>query len=283
MEQTKKEKISQFIIDNPTLTDSQVASELAVSRSYVTRVREQLHGPKPKIITQVEYVTKHLTPSYMKVAFVVMLALLCTFMKNCSDKDREIFSLSNLAKQNKIESEKWIDLYNKEHIRVQQIELSKEDLRREVERVSYLLSIKPKQIHTVTTSTSSLKFDTIVKVDTFTRDGVQIREFKWSDNYISVSAQLAEESGDIQVSGFDTLTYTEYWKRKNIFSRKNYFVDLSNSNPYIKFSSIKSLTLDKTKPKFIIGPSFGVGYTLKGIQPLVGVSVIYYPISLKFY
>ena len=156
------------------------------------------------------------------------------------------------------------DKYGKEHARTESLVAEHAIMKADLERLSDELGISKGKIRGVKT----------IKVsgsDTFKlKDSVYID--KWNTIII-----ISMDS--VYVAIRDTFQIVDYWDRKWLFARKKYYVDVKNSNPLLKIEKVTSREIRVATPHFIIGPS--VQYSLnKGLYP--GISIIYYPFSLKF-
>lgn len=284
---SKKDRIIEFLQKHPEATDASISNYLTangpqVTLSYVKRVREEYTTlPPTNKTTEIE----RRTHPWVKILIGCLIAFIVVCMKTCNDRKLQLSSLSNQINEANYQSKIWKDKYGKEHITVQQISLLKEDIKRKFDSVGRLLKIKPKQIITVTEGQTQFVFQKELRIDTvWSGDSILSKILEFEDNYIKVKASFFEEDGNIEVSGSDTLKYVEYWKRRWFLGEKRYYIDLTNKSPYIKFTGLKSYTLNKAKPKFLIAPSVGLGYLINGkVLPYIGVSGVYYPISLKFY
>jgi hypothetical protein len=151
------------------------------------------------------------------------------------------------------------DKFNKEHAVAERITVEKYALQNELKWISEELKIKPKQIKGTTRVVTNI--DTFFKVDSF-----------YQDPYI----QIVKIKDTVKLKLTDTLQVVDYWKRKWILSSKKYYVDIKNSNPYVKTTSILAREIKVKKPTILIGPSVNFNGNLS-----VGISILYYPLTLK--
>lgn len=157
---------------------------------------------------------------------------------------------------------RWKDKYGKEHLRSEKLVVDKAIIEAVSVEQARLLKIKPKQIEGSTIVTTETifkeKFDTL-----------------YQDNYIYI--EKTKDSLSLALN--DTLIFTEYWKRTWFLGRKRHFVDLQNKNPYIKLTGLKTIEAKGKSPTIIIGPS--LSYNILTNRPVVGFSLLYYPLTLK--
>ena len=156
------------------------------------------------------------------------------------------------------------DKYGKEHARTESLVAEHAIMEKELNRLSDELGISKKKIR-------GAKTVTVGGSDTFKlTNNVYID--KW--NTIKIVS-----TDSVYVAIKDTFQIVDYWDRKWFLGQKKYYVDVKNSNPLLSVEKVTSREIRVTNPRFIIGPS--VQYSLnKGLYP--GVSIIYYPFSLKF-
>ena len=156
------------------------------------------------------------------------------------------------------------DKYGKEHARTESLVAENAIKESELKALADELNINKNKIRGVKTIS-------VGGSDTFKlKDSVYID--KW--NTIKIVSM-----DSVYVAIRDTFQIVDYWDRKWLFAQKKYYVDVKNSNPLLKIEKVTSREIRVGTPHFIIGPS--VQYSLnKGLYP--GVSIIYYPFSLKF-
>lgn len=196
---------------------------------------------------------------YLKL-FILFLISLVIF-KNCNESKLKKDLQAQLKKINdQYDSTRYYkDIYGKEHAVSEKLYVDRVVLQNEIKWLSKELSIKPKQIK------GSTKITT--KIDTF---------FKFESIYKDPYIKLVKSHDTIRLKLSDTLQVTDYWKRKWIFGQKKYYVDIKNSNPYVKTTSIISKEIKVKKPTILIGPSVLFNGNIS-----VGISILYYPLTLK--
>lgn len=204
-----------------------------------------------------------------KYGYLIACLLISTFIyfNYYIDKKQLINQLSNVEQKLNIaekQSVVWRDKYNVEHRTVEKIRVDYQVLEVEYAEQAKLLGIKPKQIQGQTIVTTETIFEK--QFDTVYRD-----------NYV----YLEKDSNSVKVEMYDTLVFTDYWKRVGFLGLggKRYFKDVSNRNPYIRLTGLKTIEAKPKNPTVIIGPSFG--YDAITNRPTIGVSLIWYPGSIK--
>lgn len=217
------------------------------------------------------------------VVAAVFLTIVC--FKACSSKEKaKDKALSQydkvLDKQIDMDGVKvWKDKYDNEHLRLEKIQIEKVVMEHYADSLASLLKIKPKQVQSVTNIKTQVELREKLVVDTVYIDSTKsYSTFKWSDKWMSIKGDIGK-SDSIYISGVDTLTKTDYWKRKWFLGRKHYYTDISNQNPYIKLNGFKAVELkQKSTPRLGIGPY--VGYDVLSKKPSVGISISYHLIRL---
>lgn len=233
---------------------------------------------------------------------IVIVALWAVFATRQSIVNNDLYE--SQITSDKIEDDQyannlkiWKDKYDKEHTVVEQHRLEKEVFNRYADSASKVLKIKAKQIEGLTQINNSLnikinnlgKDSTIVYIPVRDSSGkvidstpkVKQINFKWDKGlpWISVKGTIGEVDS-IQIQGKDSIGVTDYWKRSWLLGPKHYFVDVTNSNPYIKITGARSVKPIVREPKFLLAPSVQIGwYGGPIIAP--GISFIYYPLSIK--
>lgn len=197
----------------------------------------------------------------------ITVVLLAVFFRGCmeSKHDKRIieeYKASNIHFA--LENMRYIDRYNREHVVAKQAVVDKLILEQQVAEQAALLKIKPKQIKGKTEYITNTEI--IKQVDTVYQD-----------------AWVKIERGDndtIKMNLIDTITLVNYWKRKWFLAPKQQYVDVSNKSPYIRISKVYSIGEKPKQPTFILGPSVQYGFIPN--QANIGISLLYFPLTLKF-
>lgn len=159
----------------------------------------------------------------------------------------------------------WMDKYNNEHLALESIKVKDVVMQLYADSLAHLLNITAKQVQAISNIKTSMEFKNKLKVDTVYIDSThQYQTFVWNDKWISIKGDIGN-TDSILITGTDTLTKVDYWKRKWLLGAKHYYVDISNENPYIKLTGLKSVEIQsKKKTRLGIGPYIGIGYNING-------------------
>ena len=236
---------------------------------------------------------------YRKDAIILILTAVIIFLlspRSC-DSEVAIASSSELTKDLSKDVKFWKDKYDKEHATVEDITLQKEQFEAEVRNLSKILNTKPSSISKVTTivtkgqlsgkltTHTTIPIDTTKKsIDPIKGPLVQSTTFEYQDlPWVDIKGEVGRKDS-IHLAINDTLKVSNYSKKKWLFARKRYFTDVSNTNPHISVKGVRTLGKEIKEPNFVITPSATFGYGLTNPYPQVvfGLTVIYYPFSIKF-
>ena len=103
----------------------------------------------------------------------------------------------------------------------------------------------------------------VVTVDTvFVEKGwMPIYTFRDTSEFYSISGRVSSELALIDDISFpNNVTFSHRWERKNILSKKTYFVEVKNSNPYVQIQGIQNYQLEDEKRFWEMGKFwFAVG------------------------
>ena len=200
-----------------------------------------------------------------EIALIIIIFLVGALMfKSCGKREVE----KRLARyQDMLEDEidstrHYRDAYGKEHAVTEKLYVDNYLVRQNLKEIAYELKIKPKQIKSAGRITNSI--DTFFVVDSF---------------YEDPDIQIVRSHDTINIKLNDTLKIYEYWKRKWFLASKRTFIDVSNTNRYIKVKDINMYAIKPKTPKILIGPSVQYSPLTNNIS--FGVSVLYYPFTLK--
>jgi hypothetical protein len=199
---------------------------------------------------------------------LTLVLLICVFILGVNgyfltkSKNKAIKDFNTLSISSALEIKHWKDDNGRIHATAKNNLIDKLVLEQENIEQARLLKIKPKQIQGKTVYTTNT--DLIVKFDTM-----------YKDNYI----EIEKTKDSLRISMKDTFTKTEYWKRKWFLAPKQYYTDISNTNPYVKVEKITMMTAKKKTPTFIIGG--GVSYNPLVNQFVPSITILYYPLTIK--
>lgn len=198
------------------------------------------------------------------VITILLILLLSSYLLIKSNYEKNEIINQSIDRKNEVVY--WKDRFQKEHATVERIKIQNDKLMNEkVASLAKTLSVKPKNINSVSKFTTETKTPPIYIYDTF-----------YKDPYIDI--RIIRDS--VRMTLFDTLTKTEYSKRKNIFGKKRNYTDISNTNKYVKIKEPITIERGSTRsPKFIIGPSLTWDFINNRYTP--GISILFYPVSIK--
>lgn len=236
------------------------------------------------------------------ISCIVILLLLT--VRKCNEKTEKLYNLQNtidvLNKKYEKGQKIWFDKNLQQHITISQLQIDKSSFEEINKQLAKQLKVKAKNINSVTILTTNTKIekqlliDTLVKVVTLNdilHDTLKQYNFKYSDKWVEVEGCLGDSvncKDSISIQLTDSLIVTIY-KKSHLFKKDVIKVDVLNQNPYVKFTSLSSLSYPLKKPKLGVGLSLGIGYGIQNIttkspypQLQLGISLIYLPLTLKF-
>lgn len=162
-----------------------------------------------------------------------------------------------------LETVHWKDDAGKAHATNKTLIVDKLIMEQENAHLAQQLKIKPKQIKG---ATSYITRTEIVK--------------QFDTSYVDNWIEIYKDKDSIRISMTDTFQYVQYWKKSWFLSRKRYYIDISNSNPYVKVDKIKSLEVGKKDPNFILGLS--TTYDPFSNRLVGGITLMYFPATIRF-
>lgn len=98
------------------------------------------------------------------------------------------------------------------------------------------------------------------------RDSIIYREYKfdWNNKYLTLKGEIGERKLTFDYSYEADFEVTSYWKRKNIFQRKDLVVNMNFSDPNAKVTDMNSVVIKPDPPKFYERTWFKVGIGVVG-------------------
>tara|TARA_Y100001970_G_scaffold224853_1_gene277273 strand:+ start:51 stop:710 length:660 start_codon:yes stop_codon:yes gene_type:complete len=93
-------------------------------------------------------------------------------------------------------------------------------------------------------------FIPVVSIDTLFVDGSSAPIYSFSDTseFYSISGKVNSEFALIQdISFFNDITFSHRWERKNLLSKKTYFVEVKNTNPYVQIQGLQNYEIQDKK------------------------------------
>lgn len=203
-------------------------------------------------MTMIKKIIEWFKTNSNKLLFLLILIVGITITHSLFKRDNDIITSTIIDYQ---EVKKWRDKYNNEHNTVKQLQLDKNNFKKQVDSISKLLEVKPKDINSVTSVTT--KTDTIFKSKLVYIDSLKSFGFSKKDNYLALSGLINREDTiiSVQLITVDTLTFIPYKKRN--FFKETYVVDITNKNPYNKIISGYSYAQTEKIKRWGIGPNIG--------------------------
>lgn len=228
--------------------------------------------------------------------YAIVITLIFIFFYRCNQE-----TISNLTTEVKELRKRpldqdvkfWKDKFDNEHATVEQVHLTDSQMNEYVDSISKVLKIKEKQISNLTLIKTGLKINVpliVEKRDTVylpSENSVVYYEFKYKDKWIDVVGTTGTKNDSVHIAGNDTITNTDYWTRKWFLGSKTWHSDFTNSSPYVKIEGVRKVNRQIKDPTWIIAPSLQGGYQFNTRvdftkpQFRFGVSIIYYPLSIK--
>ena len=133
-------------------------------------------------------------------------------------------------------------------------------------RLQYIAKTKS-QTRVVTTTS----FDSIY-VPVHTTDTIYLNDkwmpvysFRDTSEFYTIAGRVSPESALLEKISFpNTITFSQRWERKKLLSKKTYFVEVENTNPYVQIQGVQNYEIrdeswfwEKNKFWFAIGAGAG--------------------------
>lgn len=193
---------------------------------------------------------------------LIVIGLTAAIMfKSCGKREVEkrLARYEQMLEDQEDSTRHYMDAYGNEHAVTKKLYLENYLVRQDLKAIAEQLKLKPKQVKGATRVHTVL--DTFFVVDSF---------------YSDPDIQIVRSHDTINIKLNDTLKIYEYWKRKWFLASKKTFIDVSNTNHYIKVKDINMYAIKPKTPKILIGPSVNFDGKFS-----VGFSILYYPFTLK--
>lgn len=90
----------------------------------------------------------------------------------------------------------------------------------------------------------------VVSIDTMYVDGnfAPIYSFRDSSEFYSIAGRVSPELALLEsVSFTNDITFSHRWERKNILAKKTYFVEVKNTNPYVRIQGVQNYQIEDEK------------------------------------
>lgn len=108
----------------------------------------------------------------------------------------------------------------------------------------------------------------VVDIDTILIDKQEfpIYSFQDSNEFYSISGSVSPKEALLkEISFINHITFSQRWERKNFLSKKTYFVEVKNSNPYVTIYGVQNYQIqdhrrfwEQGKFWFAIGTGVGI-------------------------
>ena len=200
-----------------------------------------------------------------EIALVIIIFLVGALMfKSCGKREveKKLAQYQEMLANQEDSTRHYIDAYGREHAVTEKLNLDIIVVREDMKSIAKQLKLRPKQVKGAGRIIQSI--DTFFVVDSF---------------YSDPDIQIVRSHDTINIKLNDTLKIYEYWKRKWFLAAKKTFIDVSNTNNYVKVKNINMYAIKPKTPKILIGPSIQYSPLTNNIS--FGVSILYYPITLK--
>jgi hypothetical protein len=201
------------------------------------------------------------------------------------------FDLQSLAKtSSEVRAENapvkvYKDIQGVEHkIYLQQPSLTKKEVISKnlpyIDSVAEALSIKAKQLESVTTISTETRGDSIPFLQKKI-DSLQRLVFFYNDKYLRLTVRTNPKSDTLAMDNFDfqyndSLSIRQYWNRKSVLGlnlgSKQYFTDISSTDPRTTIGGLKTITIKQNMPSvgFRIQAVTNFNFITHSLSPGVG-------------
>jgi hypothetical protein len=93
-----------------------------------------------------------------------------------------------------------------------------------------------------------------------------VYSFRDSSDFYTIAGRVSPESALLEKISFpNTITFSQRWERKKLLSKKTYFVEVENTNPYVQIQGVQNYEIkdeswfwEKNKFWFAIGAGAGI-------------------------
>lgn len=216
---------------------------------------------------------------WKQIAIIVLLAVVFFSIKGCNEKNQRIKDLEAAAKfsdslySSKIKN--WKDKNGELHQQVTNLLTDRVALLNELDSVGKLLKVKPKQVSSLSKTSLQVQVDAKPTVDSTMKkvaieegtDSLEIVEkldFNWysKDSATHIWGTVGDGPDSVHLKAYDTLSRTDYWKRKWLLGAKTYYSDFHNTNDNITVIGYKGVQFRQREKKWSIGLSILYGYPI---------------------
>lgn len=140
------------------------------------------------------------------------------------------------------------------HSVISSLEMERNSYKSTLDSLAQVLKVKSKDISSVSNITTETNLD--VSGEPIIQKDSSVYTFSKKDNYLSLSGEVSPSRYNIHLSLVDTITTISY-RKNHLFKADETFLDISNSNPYVKVNKGRSVIIKERKPFATIGPYLG--------------------------
>jgi hypothetical protein len=220
--------------------------------------------------------------NWKNIALILSVVIAFFSVRGCNDRGQRIKDLKAAQSYNKAaynsELKKWKDQNNELHVEADNLLVEHFAVLADLDSISHLLSIKPKQV--VSYSKTAVEIvangkpivdSTVKKVSVEGSDSIDIvtqYDFSWfnRDSTLHAWGTVGNGNDSVHVWGIDSLSRTDFWKRKWFLGAKQYYSDFHHSNNDIKTVGYTGTQIREKEKRWIVAIGGGFGYPFGNIQ-----------------
>ena len=217
-----------------------------------------------------------------QIIIVILILISSYFIFSLHKENQTLKNAKSLIEDTLFIERKFKDKQGNQHTEVITKPVDEKNSDIVFKKIAKDLNVKPKDIKNQTDVATTIDTTFRTKTDTLYLPSGK-KEVRKS--YVDRWNDIAFYNDSLHISIWDELTITSLKKRTKFWHlSKSDVLDVENSNPLIAISNVKNYAAIKPTPIFIIAPSIGIGYSsdLK-LKPYLGISISYFPISIKIY
>lgn len=218
---------------------------------------------------------------YLAIVLIAAAAICAFFgMRGCKENAALLKEHESILKMQSDTIRYYRDHAGREHAMRMTAEASLSTLKahygRAIDSITRAIGVKPKQVDRITTVGTQAEGKVTVRVDTvIVGDSSTQYHLQYADRWLYLDGVF---DGDLHLNYLfeDSIVLSEYWRRKWLLGRKQYYIDGYSLNPNVHITGLSSVRVARNIPGRIgIGPFVGYGYGSGGWQWGAGLSVHY--------
>ena len=187
---------------------------------------------------------------------ILILILLISYSK-CSSYRNAARHVTAIAIGKAHQVTYYRDQYNIEHATAQSEQLDHTQLltlyHDSLDHLAALLRVKPKQISGITGIGMHTTDTVLVPVDSAGLDAY------YSDKYMSMHITPKRDTYMVEYAYDDSITISDYWQRRWLLGRKQYYVNGFAQNPHTHLTGLTGVRLKAKDPgRFGVGPALNI-------------------------